>query len=697
MMIHVVIAIFCAILALSDGEEIPASATKRTIQSAVNWKNVYHDQSSTHYSTWFGGKVVRRSGPQIGLISGIVCQTRYCQKMRLISVHRGAHSLLQNYLSNWTNLSTTKLKESSHCPSSMIVNEVLCQDRYCNVLRFQCSSLHHDFRIDSTDVRSLSWIASKPSKIQCPNGYYLWGIASRRNYGTRRVIHCVRVESRIPEPVPTWKTYTHRSGETVPSRWFNEIGLNGYSLTMAAPIAGFKCSGKDCSLKQLLTIQKNDELVLQDAEHWTSWAGRLLHPIRWLLITLKIAPQTVWQVYCPSNMLVIGMQCRFENCEGIRLRCGLPGRGFRIDRSKYGEVELAHEQGQVLCPDGSYISGLRKPLKGEPISAKVLMFVSCTRLEYIPDIPRQLENFPQFDFSSLNDFTVSEDPTPDYLITWAARSWMRKVDDNRMLNNLSIPGTHDTAMIGRNIPGCQTQAWTINSQLQAGMRYLDLRLYVETYPFANLLIPPPPQLRLVHGGFGYIDTCFSNLYFDQVLKIIDNFLQENPFETILMRVKEERGDSPLFAGAWTSSIKPYIHIFAKELSSLPRLKDVRGKVVVLRNTPMITGVGLAWGKPLMNIQDFYEMNSTSVSGKKRLIDSSLINAESSKDLVANHLSATAVTKKRPFGKGPLTYAKIFNPYAFDKLQGFTGPRSFGIIIMDFPGEGLIYNVLRSNF
>ena len=61
------------------------------------------------------------------------------------------------------------------------------------------------------------------------------------------------------------------------------------------------------------------------------------------------------------------------------------------------------------------------------------------------------------------------------------QNWMSKIDGKESISDLSIPGTHDSAAspcaeIDKLIcPWTQTQYWSILGQLEAGIRYFDLR------------------------------------------------------------------------------------------------------------------------------------------------------------------------------------------------------------------------------
>ena len=56
-------------------------------------------------------------------------------------------------------------------------------------------------------------------------------------------------------------------------------------------------------------------------------------------------------------------------------------------------------------------------------------------------------------------------------------AWMAAVPDETNLTSLSIPGTHDTMTYGllRPDPVLNCQNWNLSVQLDAGLRYVDIR------------------------------------------------------------------------------------------------------------------------------------------------------------------------------------------------------------------------------
>ena len=171
--------------------------------------------------------------------------------------------------------------------------------------------------------------------------------------------------------------------------------------------------------------------------------------------------------------------------------------------------------------------------------------------------------------------------------------WMARVDGSRTLSELAIPGTHDSAtkyvQLGF-FSKCQSK--DIRAQLDAGFRYLDIRLGADG-----------DELRLMHG----FTSCKTGampwsdaLMLDAVLDQCYAFLREHPTETILFAVKQEHGDESV--GDFQNLLANYL---AAEpdmwllTDTMPTLDDARGKLVLLRRYADEGSHGIESGLPLI--------------------------------------------------------------------------------------------------
>ena len=144
--------------------------------------------------------------------------------------------------------------------------------------------------------------------------------------------------------------------------------------------------------------------------------------------------------------------------------------------------------------------------------------------------------------------------------------WMAKLSDNAALTTLSIPGTHDSGALYEPYPGlAKAQTLTIAEQLQAGIRYFDIRCGdVED------------QFYIYHGS---IDEKQS---FAQVLAAMTTFLDDNPSETVIASIKEEQPSA--------DATKPFDQAFEDYVAQAPTRWYVQPTVPTLDSTDATLGI-----------------------------------------------------------------------------------------------------------
>lgn len=156
------------------------------------------------------------------------------------------------------------------------------------------------------------------------------------------------------------------------------------------------------------------------------------------------------------------------------------------------------------------------------------------------------------------------------------REWMSVIDDSTPISHLAIPGTHDSAAEKIYFSGiARCQYLTVLQQLEAGFRFIDLRLAVKK-----------GKLIAVHGKtkcFDIKDGKPCDLTFESILKDLYSFLKANPTETVIISIKNEgRTDDGVFADILYSQ---YINVGSRYWylgNKIPKLGDVRGRAVLLR-------------------------------------------------------------------------------------------------------------------
>ena len=155
---------------------------------------------------------------------------------------------------------------------------------------------------------------------------------------------------------------------------------------------------------------------------------------------------------------------------------------------------------------------------------------------------------------------------------------MKNVDGQRLVSEFTIPGTHDSAtynvfqITGFGYVKCQSLS--ILDQLEIGCRFLDIRL--QTFNKKNLL--------LYHGSWSL------HLDLNDVLNHCRSFLKRNPSESILMCIKPEEGSdiSQTFMQYYYNKDPTIWYIE----NTIPKLNDVRGRIVLLRRFFAPIGINL---------------------------------------------------------------------------------------------------------
>lgn len=281
--------------------------------------------------------------------------------------------------------------------------------------------------------------------------------------------------------------------------------------------------------------------------------------------------------------------------------------------------------------------------------------------------------------------------------------WMSYIYESKFLSELTIPGTHDTGTW--KLKGLyQCQSMTLDQQLIAGIRFLDIRLK----PSGE-----NDELEVWHGG----KLGNAHLKFDEGIIIpCQAFLRENPTETLIMSIKDEsqtRVRKDVFYNKlWKEINDTYNGLFFTE-DRIPQLKEVKGKIVFFRRCwapllPFPVGINAfnhwprnsteRWinsAKISFVVQDEYK-GFLSVNLKKKfdeyvkpLLDEAKNNSE--EKLFVNFCSGT-------FDGYPKTLAKTTNAKLSEYLSDIYQKR-YGIIPMDFPEiqPHLIDYLISSNF
>jgi 1-phosphatidylinositol phosphodiesterase len=306
-----------------------------------------------------------------------------------------------------------------------------------------------------------------------------------------------------------------------------------------------------------------------------------------------------------------------------------------------------------------------------------------------------------------------------------SREWMKNLDGNSLLSNLSIPGTHDscTYNYNGNVPFVKTQYNNLSMQFINGVRFFDIRCR----QVGN-------KLKIYHGSF------FMELDLNDVLLNFNIFLTSHPSETILMSVKTE-GEPINPIDDFETVFKKYVtdmnrhtkrgrlkHDLIYTEKTIPTLSAVRGYVVLLRRFDMINPIGIDltdWPDNteksdvppnkdgvVYSIQDHYNISGyegstiAKLDHKLEIVysliqDASIVGGRNPSQLFLNFTSCLIGPEDGIVNIiTPLQAAKYINPYASKYLEQISKKRNIGIIITDYCGNPNLFMkkiILLNNF
>ena len=261
--------------------------------------------------------------------------------------------------------------------------------------------------------------------------------------------------------------------------------------------------------------------------------------------------------------------------------------------------------------------------------------------------------------------------------------WMKDVDDNKLIYDMSIPGTHDsgaTHSIADVAGKCQDSS--IEEQLKMGVRFFDLRLQMVNDEF-----------KIVHS---FVD---QKLYFNVVLKDLTNYIKKYNSEFLIISIKEEespKNSTKDFEELLLHNMSIYNDVICYDEVLPKTLKEARGKIYIMSRYSQTVGIDayVGWLDSTtfelndMYIQDYYCVDS--VESKKEAIVNT-INYVGNK-LVLNFTSCYLDSGFPPLYAG--TPAKDIHPWLIDYLNDYDG--KVGILITDFMTEKLAKAIYERN-
>ena len=257
-----------------------------------------------------------------------------------------------------------------------------------------------------------------------------------------------------------------------------------------------------------------------------------------------------------------------------------------------------------------------------------------------------------------------------------AGDWLGQMSDLTLIKDISLPGSHDTmALYSIGDLAGRCQSLSLASQLEAGVRFLDIRLQNQN-----------DTLKAVHG---IVD---EKEKFPSIVNTIDTFLTEHPTEFVIVSIKEEekaKGGTKDFETLVVDSLTEKWYTGNVMPSALG---EVRGKAILLsRYADSKFGVPAYEGwqdnatfalPNLIHVQDEYKINDIQV--KKDAIKKCLETTNGLgllSPMTLNFFSAYR-TSYFPPSYAP-SVAKEINPDLENILKPY---KKTGVAILDFITE-----------
>lgn len=165
-------------------------------------------------------------------------------------------------------------------------------------------------------------------------------------------------------------------------------------------------------------------------------------------------------------------------------------------------------------------------------------------------------------------------------------SWLAGVDNNMLISEINLPGTHDSAAINTWVPTLYAcHASTITAQLTSGVRLLDIRLKVKA------------------SGTGYtFATCHGDMVgneYQSFVSVLDEckaFLRTAGTEFIAMSLKVDDWNGNTDHKTILAALKAVLGKYpVYSRSTMPTLAQVRGRIYLLNriNSDLALGVPIS--------------------------------------------------------------------------------------------------------
>lgn len=151
--------------------------------------------------------------------------------------------------------------------------------------------------------------------------------------------------------------------------------------------------------------------------------------------------------------------------------------------------------------------------------------------------------------------------------------WMGRVDGSKSLSSINLPGSHDSCAWNSDFAWfSQCQSSDITSQLNMGIRYMDIRISLNSDQTGLVMTHSIAVCREGSRPLG------KKLTFDKVLADCYDFLAAHPTETVVFCVKPEDEQTACKALLMDAIAQAQERWYTENV--IPDLDTVRGKIVL---------------------------------------------------------------------------------------------------------------------
>ena len=263
-------------------------------------------------------------------------------------------------------------------------------------------------------------------------------------------------------------------------------------------------------------------------------------------------------------------------------------------------------------------------------------------------------------------------------------SWMSYCAPETMITKLLLPGTHDTMTASCPERYYHTQIMSLEEQLMAGVRFLDLRLRRE--------------MKAAHREW------ISDIDADQIFSACAEFLSRYPREMLLVRIQnanEKKDDYEAYGAALKEKIESWEELFYHWEDGAPAwmsLGACAGKIVAIECSPPVMAFGRHHGRKwaenwheneAVSLQDLWD--GPTIAEKQAAIRAQMDTACRLPESVLS-LSHISATNGEP--GFPDAFADALNPYSLALLDEY--PKARGVLIYDFITPEICREVFAKN-